>query len=92
MPESEYELVDRTFRVGDVCKRGIDDVASAVVLEVRCELRLKHAISGVEVKEWISGDEVENKPGVMLGDYVVCDDWVGQVSEGSSSMTKSNIA
>lgn len=80
-PESEYELVDRTFRVGDVCKRGIDDVASAVVLEVHCELRLKHAISGIEVKEWISGDEVENKPGVMLGDYVVCDDWVGQVEE-----------
>ncbi|KDN41490.1 hypothetical protein RSAG8_07440, partial [Rhizoctonia solani AG-8 WAC10335] len=49
VPESEYELVDRTFRVGDVCKRGIDDVASAVVLHMRCELRLKHAISGVPV-------------------------------------------
>ncbi|KAF8756072.1 Ubiquitin-conjugating enzyme E2 [Rhizoctonia solani] len=55
VPESEYELVDRTFRVGDVCKRGIDDVASAVVLEVRCELRLKHAISGVPVEGWIPG-------------------------------------
>ncbi|ELU39894.1 ubiquitin-conjugating enzyme domain-containing protein [Rhizoctonia solani AG-1 IA] len=81
VPESEYELVDRTFRVGDVCKRGIDDVASAVVLEVRCELRLKHAISGVPVEGWIPGEEVENKPGVMLGDYVVCNDWVGQVEE-----------
>ncbi|KAJ1301645.1 hypothetical protein OPQ81_008888 [Rhizoctonia solani] len=81
VPESEYELVDRTFRVGDVCKRGIDDVASAVVLDVRCELRLKHAISGVPVEGWVPGDEVENKPGVMLGDYVVCDDWVGQVEE-----------
>ncbi|QRW11976.1 ubiquitin-conjugating enzyme [Ceratobasidium sp. AG-Ba] len=80
-PESEYELVDRTFRVGDVCKRGIDDVASAVVLDVWCELRLKHAISGVEIPEWIQGDAVEPKPGVMLGDYVVCDDWVGQVEE-----------
>ncbi|CAE6413274.1 unnamed protein product [Rhizoctonia solani] len=81
VPESEYELVDRTFRVGDVCKRGIDDVASAVVLEVRCELRLKHAISGVPVEGWIPGHEVESKPGVMLGDYVVCNDWVGQVEE-----------
>ncbi|CAE6495755.1 unnamed protein product [Rhizoctonia solani] len=81
VPEAEYELVDRTFRVGDVCKRGIDDVASAVVLDVRCELRLKHAISSVPVQGWIPGNEVENKPGVMLGDYVVCDDWVGQVEE-----------
>ncbi|KAG8719942.1 hypothetical protein FRC08_001603 [Ceratobasidium sp. 394] len=80
-PESEYELVDRTFRVGDVCKRGIDDVESAVVLDVRCELRLKHAISGVEVPKWIDGEAVEGKPGVMLGDYVVCEDWVGQVEE-----------
>ncbi|KAG9103116.1 hypothetical protein FRC06_000178 [Ceratobasidium sp. 370] len=80
-PESEYELVDRTFRVGDVCKRGIDDVESAVVLDVRCELRLKHAISGIEVPEWIDGEAVEGKPGVMLGDYVVCEDWVGQVEE-----------
>ncbi|CAE6520035.1 unnamed protein product [Rhizoctonia solani] len=81
VPESEYELVDRTFRVGDVCKRGIDDVASAVVLNTRCELRLKHAISGEPVEGWVPGNEVENKPSVMLGDYVVCNDWVGQVEE-----------
>lgn len=79
VPESEYELVDRTFRVGDVCKRGIDDVASAVVLDVTCELKLRHAISGIEVGVWVDGAEVESKPGVMLGDYVICDDWVGQV-------------
>ena len=42
--------------------------------------RLEHAISYEPISEWKSMDDVECYIDVDMGDYVVYDDWVGQVS------------
>ena len=41
--------------------------------------RLEHAISGEAVAEWKTMDEIEVAVDIDMGDYVVHNDWVGQV-------------
>jgi ubiquitin-conjugating enzyme E2 O len=79
LPESSFTLVDRSFQAGDLCKRSIDDVRSGVVTRVDVKARLAHAISDVPVEGWKSIDQFEKSTTAEVGDYVLCDDWVGQV-------------
>lgn len=79
VPESEYELVDRTFQAGDYCKRSVDDVRSGVVVSTRVQARLVHAISSEPVKGWRNIKDLRYAHTVNAGDYVVYDDWIGQV-------------
>lgn len=46
--------------------------------------RLEHAITGEEIPGWKGKDEVECYIDVDMGDYVVYDDWVGQVRSSST--------
>jgi ubiquitin-conjugating enzyme E2 O len=78
--ESELELVDRVLRPGDFCKRRVDDIRSAVVVNMRVRARLVHAISGESVDGWKTASDLAPMRNADIGDYVVCDDWVGQVS------------
>lgn len=78
--ESEYELVDRTFQTGDYCKRSLDDVCSGVVVGTHAQARLVHAISGESVQGWRNVKDIRHAASVNAGDYVVYDDWIGQVS------------
>jgi ubiquitin-conjugating enzyme E2 O len=80
LPESEFTLVDRTFRTGDYCKRSVDDVRSGVITSVDVKARLVHAISGVPIEGWKNKEEFDNQTEPEIGDYVVYDDWVGQAS------------
>lgn len=41
--------------------------------------RLEHTISGEEIPGWKGTDDVECSFEVDMGDYVVYNDWVGQV-------------
>ena len=41
--------------------------------------RLEHAITGEEIPGWKSKDDVDCYIDVDMGDYVVYNDWVGQV-------------
>jgi ubiquitin-conjugating enzyme E2 O len=84
LPESEFTLVDRTFQVGDYCKRSVDDVCSGIVTSVNVKGRLVHAISGVPVEGWISKQEFDARTEPEIGDYVVYDDWVGQARKISN--------
>lgn len=77
--ETDYTLVDRTFQTGDYCKRSIDDVRSGVVVSVEVQAKLVHAISGEPVHGWKSVKDLKHATSVNGGDYVVYDDWVGQV-------------
>ncbi|KAG1715995.1 hypothetical protein ID866_1160 [Astraeus odoratus] len=77
--EADYTLVDRTFQVGDYCKRSIDDLRSGVVVNTEIQAKLVHAISGEPVKGWKDIKNLRHATGVNGGDYVVYDDWVGQV-------------
>lgn len=79
VPESNYELVDRTFQSGDYCKRSVDDVRSGVVTSIEAQARLVHAISGEQVEGWRDMKEVRRATDVDGGDYVIYDDWIGQV-------------
>lgn len=79
LPESTFNLVDRSFQPGDLCKRSIDDVCSGVVTGVDIKARLEHAISGECVEGWRGLNEVKKSTTAEIGDYVLCDDWVGQV-------------
>ncbi|KAG5647587.1 hypothetical protein DXG03_008940 [Asterophora parasitica] len=81
LPESDLRLVDRTIQPGDFCKHTIDDVRSGVVTNVRVKGRIEHAISGEAVEGWKTLEELDATVGAEIGDYVVYDDWVGQVIE-----------
>lgn len=79
LPESELRLVDRTIPPGEVCKRTIDDVQSGVILNVHVKGRLAHVISGEEIPDWKTLDDLKDRKGPEIGDYVIYDDWIGQV-------------
>ncbi|KIJ21893.1 hypothetical protein PAXINDRAFT_173916 [Paxillus involutus ATCC 200175] len=81
VPESDYELVDRTFQAGDYCKRGLDNVRSGVVVGTEVQAKLAHAISGEPLSGWKDIKDLRHAANVNAGDYVVYDDWIGQVIE-----------
>ncbi|KAJ6509383.1 hypothetical protein C8R47DRAFT_1098497 [Mycena vitilis] len=81
LPESELDLVDRTFHPGDLCKRSIDDVRSGVVTKARVNGRCEHVISGERLEGWTTLEELSDRPYAEVGDYVTYDDWIGQVIE-----------
>ncbi|RDB28833.1 putative ubiquitin-conjugating enzyme E2 24 [Hypsizygus marmoreus] len=80
LPEAELRLVDRTIPPGDFCKRTVDDVRSAVVTNVQVKGRIEHVISGDSLG-WRTLEDLDSRTGAEIGDYVVYDDWVGQVIE-----------
>lgn len=79
LPESAFRIVDRSFQPGDFCKRSVDDVLSGVVTSIDVKGRLVHSISGEEVPGWRSMSELDGAADIYVGDYVACDNWVGQV-------------
>jgi ubiquitin-conjugating enzyme E2 O len=73
--------VDRGyFARGDFCKRSRDDAQSGVVLNARVEVKIQHAITTETIDRWFDKDEFRPNQPLLPGDYVVCDNWVGQVS------------
>lgn len=76
----EAVLVDRSFHVGDYCKQQIQDMMSGVVLDLEVHAKLKHAISGVELEGFHNIEDLDPYTELDVGDYVIHDDWVGQVS------------
>ncbi|KAI0751129.1 hypothetical protein C8Q80DRAFT_1155693 [Daedaleopsis nitida] len=77
----ELDLVDRMYQPGDLLKRSVDDVRSGIVTSVKVKGRLDHAISGESIPGWKTMDEIESAVDVDMGDYVVSNDWIGQVVE-----------
>ncbi|EJF62287.1 hypothetical protein DICSQDRAFT_104652 [Dichomitus squalens LYAD-421 SS1] len=79
--EDKLALVDRMYQPGDLLKRSVDDVRSGIVTHTTVKGRLDHAISGEAIPGWKTMDEIETAVEVDMGDYVVYNDWVGQVVE-----------
>lgn len=79
LPESELRLLDRTSQPGDFVKRNVDDIQSGVILDVRVKSRLEHVISKEPVDGWKTLEDLNTDRAAEIGDYVVYDDWVGQV-------------
>ncbi|TRM60186.1 hypothetical protein BD626DRAFT_505743 [Schizophyllum amplum] len=78
--ENDFTLSDRLFQLGEFCKASINDVASAVVTNVSMRIRVAHAVSGEEVPGWHTLEEFSARP-ADVGEYMVYNDWVGQVLE-----------
>ncbi|KAF9029232.1 hypothetical protein BDZ89DRAFT_1065565 [Hymenopellis radicata] len=79
--ESDFTLVDRTLQPGDFCKRSIDDVRSGVIVDVKVRGRLEHAITKVAMEGWWDSSQVAPAMEAETRDYVLYDDWVGQIIE-----------
>ncbi|KAF9015536.1 hypothetical protein BDQ17DRAFT_1341239 [Cyathus striatus] len=81
LQESELRLVDRTLQPGDYCKRTVDDVRSAVVTQLKVRARLQHVVTGESLDGWYTVNDVVQRSDAEVGDYVLYEDWVGQVIE-----------
>lgn len=94
VPESDFDLVDRNFQIGDVCKKDVQAVESGVIVATQIQAKVQHAIthhpvsppSSLNEKDkdknkdgWLMSDELEPANDVFIGDFVVLDDWIGQV-------------
>lgn len=84
LPETDLRLVDRTLQPGDFCKRSIDDLCSGVVTNVQVQGRIEHVISGQAIGGWRTVEEIQDSVDAEIGDYVVYDDWIGQVWESTT--------
>ena len=83
LPESELELIDRTLQAGDICKKRYDDVQSAVVMKTEVTFKVSHVISHRVLDGRFSLADIKEDEDVAIGDFVVYDDWVGQVQNVS---------
>jgi ubiquitin-conjugating enzyme E2 O len=92
LSETALELVDRTFQSGDFCKRNIEDIRSGVIANIEVKAKLVHAISEEPVEGWKTLADIEGAAEVFLGDYVSCDDWIGQVRFLGSPLLRPLIA
>ncbi|KAI0832769.1 hypothetical protein BC628DRAFT_1415018 [Trametes gibbosa] len=79
--EDTLELVDRLYQPGDLLKRSVDDVQSGIVTRTNVKVRVDHSINGQAVPGWLSKDEIEAAVEIDMGEYVIYNDWVGQVVE-----------
>jgi ubiquitin-conjugating enzyme E2 O len=77
--ESELKLLDRIFQPGDFCKRRVEDHRSGVVKRVSVRGHVEHVISGEPVEGYKTQADVRFRRDAEIGDYVVHDDWFGQV-------------
>ena len=77
--EDEFELLDRTFRPGSVCKRFQDDTMSGVVLSTNVNIRVQHAITHEPLDRWVPLNETNPGHELEIGDHIIYDNWVGQV-------------
>lgn len=81
LPESEFTLVDRPLQPGDVCKRRIEDLQSAVVMNANVKFKVQHAISRQKLDDWKTLADVKCFEDVTVGCYVAYNDWIGQIQE-----------
>jgi len=77
--EDDFELLDRTFRPGSVCKRFQEDSMSGIVLNTDVNVRVQHAITYELLDRWVPLDETNPGHELEIGDHIIYNDWVGQV-------------
>jgi ubiquitin-conjugating enzyme E2 O len=68
---------------GDVVKRSLTDVESAVVMDLESRVRLRHAVAKHRTGGWIPFAQVKNALSMEARDRVFYDQWVGTVEEAS---------
>ncbi|KAK9362792.1 hypothetical protein V1504DRAFT_447496 [Lipomyces starkeyi] len=58
IPDSALRLVDRSFSVGDVCKRSSQDAQSGTVIDVSMTVSLQHTLTNNVIHD-VAGDEIQ---------------------------------
>lgn len=56
------------------------------MLEVKAEVKLRTALSGIDLPDWVGIDTIIPENRIVVGDTVVADNWVGQVEEVSEAV------
>lgn len=73
-------LIQRDFILGDLVKRSLSAVESAVITKISSEVRLEHVTTGQKLS-WTPYDKVTNALMVEVRDHVVYNNWIGTVEE-----------
>lgn len=83
------DLLDRYYNIGDVVKRRHSDAQSGIVemTAVNCDLEsvyIKHPNDTLPANsffEWcnISGSDLQSWDRYCKGDFVICQDWIGEI-------------
>lgn len=86
VPESTLSLRTREYIKGDIVKRSLTSIESAVVVDMRTELLLEHSVSKVQAKDWVPQEKTTNAMPFEARDRVVFDEWIGTVEEVSHTL------
>lgn len=81
VPESTLVLRQRDFLVGDIVKRSLVNVESAVVIDAKHQVRVTKLIGGEILKGWVPYDKLRSSLILDVRDRVVYDEWLGTVEE-----------
>lgn len=79
LPESTLTLHSRDIQRGEIVKRSLTKPESAVVLETKTEVKLKHCFTGQELDDWVPVDLLAPSIVFERGDRVIYKNWVGTV-------------
>lgn len=80
--ESEFTLFVRDFLRGDLVKRSLTSVESAVIVSTSAEVKLEPSLhAGMSVQGWVPYDKLRSALLVEARDRVVYDEWIGTVVE-----------
>jgi hypothetical protein len=91
VPESSLLLYQREFLKGDVVKRSLVAVESAVIVDIRTEVQLEHIMSRERLRNWVPFDKLRNGMAIEARDKVIYDEWIGTVEEVSSSNVPNRV-
>ncbi|KIR35252.1 ubiquitin-conjugating enzyme E2 O [Cryptococcus deuterogattii MMRL2647] len=81
VPESTLRLFQREFLKGDIVKRSLTSQESALVVNIKTEVKLQHALTGEELDQWVKYEDVSNALKIDARDRVVYGNWVGTIEE-----------
>lgn len=91
VPESSLLLYQREFLKGDVVKRSLVAVESAVIVDIKTEVQLEHIMSRERLRNWVPFDKLRNGMAIEARDKVIYDEWIGTVEEVSSSNVPNRV-
>lgn len=83
VPESSLVLYQRDFLKGDIVKRSLVSIESAMVIDVKTEVQLEHVISRERIKGWVPSEKLKSSSSLEVRDRVVFDEWIGTIEEVS---------
>lgn len=81
VPESSLVLYQREFMRGDIVKRSLTKVESALVVDSHSEVILQHVVTKQRIKKWVPYERLRNSLVVEARDRVVYDEWLGTIEE-----------